>query len=439
MSNFFLPWAFQKDAKRLPIASAEGIWLTLKDGRKIADFSSHIFNANIGHGHPKIKEAFRQYAEDPRVMLPGAENTQADDLASKLASKFPHSQPGIKTFFTVGGAEACEHAVKIARMVTGKHKVITRYRSYHGSTIAMMNHSGDPRRIPTEGGVTGVVRFPDPYERGSGQKFDTVRLLEEIIEVEGPETIAAVMLEGLTGTNGVFLPPLGYWERIREICSYHNIILIADEIMSGCGRTGKWQAIDHHDVRPDIITHSKGLAGGYAPLGAIVCDERISNHFDDHLLASGLTGYAPQVSVAVANRCFDIYWEEGLVENAANRGSELADLLSQLTADCEIVAECRNVGLMGVIELHPLANPPVATPIGKSKEDAARGNKIKNDLMAAGIFTFIKPTQIFVAPPLCITKGELADGVEKIKSVLNSAYSDLTTRSRSGTKRYLGG
>lgn len=421
-SHFFLPWSNQNNAKRINIEHAEGCELTLSSGQKVTDLSSQIFNANIGHAHPRMGEIFTSYAKNPKVMLPNAENKFANELAEQLKNLFPThgSRESIKTFFTLGGAEATEHAIKIARMVTGKHKIITRYRSYHGSTIAAMNVSGDYRRIPTEGGMTGIVRFPDPYELGSRQKIDTVTLLEEIIAVEGPETIACVLLEGITGTSGVFIPPKDYWKRIREICTYHNILLIADEVLSGFGRTGRWFGIDHFDVEPDIMTVSKGLTGGYAPLGAAICNEAVAQFFDEYPMYSGLTGYAPELSCAVASECIHIYREENLIENANSRGSELTGHLLQLKENCPKVLDVRSIGLLSVIELEPLEGHSIITPLYNSAKEIERSNSIRTALLNNGIFTFVKLNKIFVAPPLCITQQELQEAMQKVEMTLKA-------------------
>jgi taurine--2-oxoglutarate transaminase len=399
--HLFYPWTSQNKARPMCVESAQGVWLTLNTGEKILDFNSSIFNANLGHGHAGMAAAMQKAAIDPKVGHPALVHPEKARLGENLARIAPGDLN--KTFLTLGGAEANENAVKIARLVTGRYKVVTRYRSYHGATLGMMSYSGDYRRIPFDGTMTGVVRFPDPYPRGSGQTIDTVRLLEEIIEVEGPETIACVLLEGITGTNGVFVPEADYWPRIRAFCDKHGILLIADEVMSGFGRTGKWFAVDHFNTVPDMMTIGKGLAAGYAPLAGVMVSDKIAAKFDDETLWCGLTHYAHPFCCAVANAAIEIYESENLLENARLQGLELKIQLESMQAANNRIAEVRSIGLLAAIDL-------------TSKET----NGLSEKLWESGVYCTVRPGMLVIAPPLCVKSEELEEGLNRIETVLRS-------------------
>lgn len=397
--HLFYPWTTQNKARPLCVESAQGVWLTLNTGEKILDFNSSIFNANLGHGHAGIAAAMQKAALDPKVGHPALVHPEKAKLGENLARIAPGDLN--KTFLTLGGAEANENAIKIARLVTGRYKVVTRYRSYHGATLGMIGYSGDYRRIPFDGTMTGVVRFPDPYPRGSGQIIDTVRLLEEIIEVEGPSTIACVLLEGITGTNGVFVPNADYWPRIRALCDKYGILLIADEVMSGFGRTGKWFAVDHFNTVPDMMTIGKGLAAGYAPLAGVMVSDKISAKFDNEMLWCGLTHYAHPFCCAVANAAIEIYESENLVENARVLGLELKVHLENMQAKNSRISEVRSIGLLAAIDL-----------------DTKETGYLAEHLWQAGIYCTVRPGMLVMAPPLCVTSEELREGLNRIESVL---------------------
>jgi taurine--2-oxoglutarate transaminase len=329
-----------------------------------------------------------------------------------------------KVFFTVGGAEANENAIKIARLYTKKHKIITRFRSYHGASLATINFSGDYRRIPVDNAMTGVVRFPDPYPRGSGQNIDTVRLLEEIIEIEGPETIAAIMLEGITGANGVFIPDPDYWPRIRKICDRHGILLIADEILSGFFRTGLWFGINHFSVTPDLLTMSKGLTAGYAPLGALMVRKEIADTFDDETLWCGLTQYGHPWSCAVASAAIYHYEQEGIEDKVKARGKELTALLEALKYDHPLIAEFRSIGLLAAIDLQRNQNEPLV-PYRAQGEALRPTELLKTFLKEEGISTIVRYGTIILAPPLTISDKELQGGLMGIDRALKKLFSSL--------------
>lgn len=418
----FYPWAAQSKAQPFHLVDAKGVHLKRFDGHNVLDFNSAVFNANLGHGHTGMREAMVRAAEHACVTHPSLVHEEKIRLGENLARITP-SEPFkglIKSFLTLGGAEANENAIKIARLVTGRTKVVTRYRSYHGATLATIGYSGDYRRIPFDGTVNGVIRIPDPYPRGSGQMIDTVRLLEEILEIEGPETVACVLLEGITGANGVFVPDANYWPRIREICTRHGIMLIADEVMSGFGRTGKWFGIDHFNVEPDIMTLAKGLTAGYAPLGAVVVNESISKHFDNDMLWCGLTSYGHPFSCAVANAAISFYERDQVIENAAARGHELHRALVDLKRDNPLVAEVRSIGLLAAIDLRKSAEDDRPYVAYRAKgEEAVKAQKLHQTLLDAGVYCTVRFGTLVLAPPLTITAQELQQGMGIIASVLH--------------------
>ncbi len=416
--SILTPWAKQGEHDPLMIKEAKGVFLTLENGQKLIDFKSQAFSANLGHAHVGMIDAMIKAASNAQVLASETFSKDRLDLALKLKNiaRWPNS----KAFFTLGGAEANENAIKMARMHTKRHKIITRYRSYHGATLATINFSGDYRRIPFDNAMTGVVRFPDPYPRGSGQEIDTVRLLEEIIEIEGPETIAAIMLEGITGANGVFVPEADYWPRIKKICETNGILLIADEVLSGFMRTGRWFAVDHFDVRPDIITMSKGITAGYAPLGALLIDEKVANTFNDETLWCGLTQYGNPFCCATANAAIGFYESDEIEKNVKYRGEELKAMLNELKNQHKIIAETRSIGLLAAIDLKkPNSDEPLVSY--RAKGDALKPTKALNEaLKKAGVSTMVRFGTIIISPPLNINKEELKLGMKGIGEALAS-------------------
>lgn len=417
----FIPWSKQKEAEPLPVAQAHGVFLTLQDGTKLLDMKSQAFCANLGHGHEGMIRAIAEAARTARVMSFDTLCPDRLSLALDLQKIAPKSSSHelTKSFFCLGGAEANENAIKVARMVTGRHKIITRYRSYHGATLATINFSGDYRRIPVDNALTGIVRFPDPYPRGSGQEIDTVRLLEEIIEIEGPETIAAIMLEGITGANGVFIPPKDYWPRIRALCDRFDIVLIADEVLSGFFRTGTWFGIDHFGVVPDIMTMSKGLTAGYMPLGAMMVSRKIASHFDHDALWCGLTQYGHPLSCATARAAIGFYQSEHIGEKVKARAQELQDMLHTLMSDHDIVGEFRSIGLLAAIDLiKGKGDQSPLVPYRASGDAYKPAALLQQALKEEGISALVRYNMVLLSPPLTITKEELEIGLKGVDRAL---------------------
>lgn len=419
--HVFFPWSAQKSARSHHITKAKGLALTYFDGHQALDFNSYVFNAALGHGHPAMSDCLIKYALDPQVSHPSLIHEEKAKLGKNLARITPSSsyQGLVKSFLCLSGAEANENAIKIARLITGRFKIITRFRSYHGATLATLGVSGDYRRIPFDGAMSGVVRIPDPYPRGSGQNIDTLRLLEETIEIEGPETIACVLLEGITGANGVIIPPDDYWGRVREICTRHGILLIADEVFSGFGRTGKWFGVDHYGVTPDIMTVAKGITGGYAPMGAVVVNQAIADYFEDETLWCGLTNYGHPLLCAVANTAIEIIEQEDLIENARLRGEELKTQLENIGRNNDLVAEIRSIGLMCAIDLQQNKNDPRPfVPYRAKGEDAKKAARLQNRLFEAGLVCTVRFGTLILAPPLCVTKEQILKATQILGEVL---------------------
>ncbi len=426
--SVFVPWVTQ-DTPPLHFKQAQGVHVELASGQKLIDMKSQSFSANLGHKHPGMIKALVKAAENAQVFASDAYCETRLKLAEDLRAIAPQSPEHklTKTFFTVGGAEANENAIKIARMVTGRHKVVTRYRSYHGATLATMNFSGDYRRIPVDNAISGVVRFPDPYPRGSGQNIDTVRLLEEIIEIEGPETICAVLLEGITGANGVFLPPTDYWPRIRKLCDQHGILLIADEVFSGFFRCGSWFAVNHFGITPDIITMSKGLTAGYAPLGAVLVTDKIADYFSKNTLWCGLTAYGHHLSCSAGVAAIHHYREDGVENNVKARGLELKRFLDSMQGNIKIMAETRAMGLLAAIDLKkgPKDERPLV-PYRAQGDDLKFAKLLGKFLKEEGVLAQVRFGTLLIAPPLIITQGELKTAMDGIGRALGRLEKEVS-------------
>jgi taurine--2-oxoglutarate transaminase len=314
-------WSAQSKVDPIAVARARGIHFWTPEGKRFIDFNSQLMSVNIGHGDPRVIEAIHRQAST----LAYANPFMATEPRARLGAKLAEITPGdIDTFFfTNGGSEANENAVKIARFFTGRHKILARYRSYHGATAGSIALTGDPRRWAAEPGIPGVIRVFDPYhgiERGWDSVKQALANIEEVIQLEGPQTIAAFILEPVTGTNGVLVPPDGYLQGVREICSKHEILMIADEVMSGFGRTGEWFAVNHWKVVPDLITMAKGLTSSYLPLGAVGMRSHIAQHFQNQVFYSGLTYNSHPMGCAAALATIRVYEEDRLIGNARNMG-----------------------------------------------------------------------------------------------------------------------
>jgi len=424
----FFSWSVQGQVNPIPVEKAEGIYFWDTDGKRYYDFSSQLMNTNIGHQHPKVVKAIQDQAAKLCFVHPG----NATDVRGLLGKKLAEVTPGNpstgsgrrlkKTFFTLGGAEANENAIKIARFYTGRHKILARYRSYHGATHGSIALTGDYRRLAVEPAMPGAVHFLDPfcYRCPFGQKKEIchrecITHLEEVIRYEGADKIAAIIMEGVVGSNGIIVPPEDYWPRVREICDRHGILLISDEVMSGWGRTGKWFAVDNWGVVPDMITTAKGLTSGYVPLGACIVSEPIAKFFDDKYLYAGLTYHGHALACAAALATIAVYEEDHLIENAATLGKYLGEALEEIKARHPSVGDVRYIGLFSTIEL-------VKDRATKEIMPPALMGEVGKALRENGLFTFLMAnnmgSMVFVVPPLCINRQQLDEGLAIISKVI---------------------
>jgi len=396
----------------IPVAKAKGVYFWTPEGKRFIDFNSQLMSVNIGHGDPRVIAAITEQAQKVTYVTPSMTTEVRARLGAKLAGLTPGDIDAF--FFTNGGAEANENAFKIARAVTGRQKILARYRSYHGGTAAAIAATGDPRGW-SQPPMPGVVHVLDPYHgvaRGWDDAATSLQYLEEVIQLEGPHTIAAFILETVTGTNGVLVPPDGYLQGVRALCDKHGILMIADEVMSGFGRTGKWFAIEHWGVVPDMITMAKGLTSSYIQLGAVGIRRPLADHFKDKMFPGGLTYSSHPVACAAALATIAVYEEDGLIDKAAKTGTLLASLHAELSAKHPSVGATRCIGLFGIIELvrNRKTMEPLAPLNGTSPEMAALGKFFREE----GLFTFVRWNYFFTNPPLCITEPELREGIEII-------------------------
>ncbi len=420
----FFSWSVQSAVKPLAVVKARGCYFWDADGKRYLDFSSQLMNVNTGHQHPKVVAAIKDQAERLCYAYPGMATQPRGELGKLLAEVTPGDLN--KTFFTLGGAEAVDNAIKLARLYTGRQKVVTRYRSYHGATYGAISATGDPRRLPVEPGIPGIVRVFDPYcyrcvfgkERATCHR-ECITHIEEVIKFEGPDRVAALLFEGVTGSSGIFVPPDDYWPRLREICDKYGILLISDEVMSGFGRTGEWFAVDNWQVVPDIMVVAKGLTSGHVPLGAVIVSRSIADHFEDRYLPLGLTYSAHTLACAAGVATIQAYQEDGLVENAKRMGQALGRGLEALKEKHTSVGEVRYIGLFSVIELvkDKKTREPLA-PWNAKPEELGVMAEVLPALRERGLSTFVKWNWIFVVPPLCVTEEQLREGLSIIDEVL---------------------
>jgi taurine--2-oxoglutarate transaminase len=417
-------WSVRSAIDPIPVAGAEGRYFWDYDGKRYLDFASQLVNVSLGHQHPKVVAAIKDQADRLTTIGPMMANEKRSELARLLAEVTPGDLT--MSFFTNGGSEANENAIKLARWKTGRQKIVARYRSYHGATAGSITLTGDPRRWPAEPGIPGVVRILDPYTyRCPAGHPDPCPVctgaphLEEILQYEGPDTVAAVILETVTGTNGVIVPPDGYLQAVREVCDRHGILLIFDEVMAGFGRTGKWFACEHWDVVPDILTVAKGINSGYVPLGAMVISEELAGWVRDKYFAGGLTYSGHPLACAAGVASIEAFREEGIVENSAELGAVLGERLQGLAETHETIGDVRGLGLFYGVELvKDRATREPLVPFNASGEAVAPMAKIFKAALERGLYLMIHWNVIIVAPPLTITREELDEGLEILDDVL---------------------
>jgi taurine--2-oxoglutarate transaminase len=420
-------WSVQEAINPLPISHAEGRYFYTYDGQRYLDFASQLVNVNIGHSHPKVVAAIQEQAARLATIGPPMATEPRSELARLLAEVTPGNLK--MSFFTNGGAEANENAIKLARWYTGRQKVIARYRSYHGATAGAITLTGDPRRWHAEPGIPGVVRMLDPYTyRCPAGHPDPCPVcsggphLEELLQYENPESVAAVILETVVGTNGIIVPPDGYLQSIRETCDRHGILLICDEVMAGFGRTGKWFACEHWDVVPDILTVAKGINSGYVPLGAMVVSEPISDWVKSKYFAGGLTYSGHPLACASAVASIEAFQEEGIVENAAATGEIFREELGRLAEKHPSIGDVRGLGCFWGLELvkNRETREPLV-PFNASGEAMKPVAALSKRALELGVYLMTHWNVVLVVPPLTITRDELDEGLAALDEALSVA------------------
>jgi taurine--2-oxoglutarate transaminase len=420
-------WSVQDALDPIPVAGGEGRYFWDYDGKRYLDFASQLVNVSIGHQHPRNVAAIKEQADTLCTLGPPKATEARSTLARLLAEVTPGDLQ--MSFFTNGGAEANENAVKLARWYTGRHKIIARYRSYHGATAGAITLTGDPRRWAAEPGIPGVVRMLDPYTyRCPAGHPDPCPVctgaphLEEILQYEGAHTVAAVILEPIVGTNGIIVPPDGYLQAIREVCDRHGILLIADEVMAGFGRTGKWFGVDNWDVVPDILTVAKGINSGYVPLGAMIVRKPIADWVRDKYFAGGLTYSGHPLACASAVASIEAFKEEGIVENSAEMGGVFAEKLRELESKHPSIGDVRGLGCFWGIELvkNRETREPLV-PFNATGEAFAPVARVAKAALERGLYLMTHWNVIIVAPPLTITRDEIDEGIGILDEALSIA------------------
>jgi len=427
--HVFWTWSAQSKVTPIAVKHAKGVYFWDIDNKRYLDFNSMTMCVNIGHGDERIIRAMQEQAAELPYAAPGM-TTRVRALASRMVAEVTPGGQLSKVLFTLGGADANENAIKLARGYTGRFKILTRYRSYHGATAGAMALTGDPRRQMWEpaGVMPGVVHFLDPYRyRSTFHRTnpdiseadftrDYLNHLEEIIQYEGPETIAAILMESVTGTNGIIIPPEGYMQGVRALCDKYGIVMIADEVMSGFGRTGKWFAIEHWNVIPDIITMAKGLTSAYAPLGAVAMKPEIAAAFDERVYESGLTYTSHPISLAAAIANIQAMKDDRIIEHVAAMGPVLKRMLNDLGEAHPSIGEVRNIGLFGILELvkDRKTKEPLAPWNGSSPAMVA----FRKYCLEHGLFLYTHWHTVLIIPPLIITEEQLKEGMEVLDKAL---------------------
>jgi len=433
-AHVFHSWSAQGLIDPVVIAGAEGSWFWDEAGTRYLDFSSQLVNLNIGHQHPKLVAAIKEQADKLCTVAP----IFANDARSEAARLITELAPGDldMVFFTNGGAEATENAVRMARLHTGRHKVLTTYRSYHGATGGSITLTGDPRRWPSEPGLPGVVKFWGPYpyrsafhaadEAEEGER--ALAHLADVLMVEGPQTVAAIMLETVVGTNGILVPPDGYLQGVRDLCDQHGIVMVADEVMAGFGRCGEWFAVDHWDVAPDLICFAKGVNSGYLPLGGVVVSRRIADTFAERPYPGGLTYSGHPLACASAVASINIFKDEGIIEHARHLGADIiGPTLRELADRHPSIGDVRGLGVFWAVELvkdRETREPLV--PFNAVGPAAAPMNEFAGACKQRGLWPFTHFNRTHVVPPLTISDDELRAGLAILDEALEVADAHVT-------------
>jgi taurine--2-oxoglutarate transaminase len=434
-AHVFHSWSAQGSLAPIPVAGGEGPWFWDYDGRRYLDFSSQLVNLNIGHQHPRIIAAIQEAAARLCTIAPSFANADRGEAARLITELAPGDLDMV--FFTNGGAEATENALRMARLHTGRHKVLTTYRSYHGATGGAITLTGDPRRWPSEPGIPGVVKFWGPYTYRSAfhaandaeESERALQHLADVLMVEGPHTVAAILLETVVGTNGILVPPPGYLEGVRDLCDAHGIVMIADEVMAGFGRCGEWFAVDHWGVAPDLICFAKGVNSGYVPLGGVVISRRIADTFKDRVYPGGLTYSGHPLACAAAVASINAFKEEGIIEHARMLGTDvIGPALRDLAERHPSVGEVRGLGVFWAIELvrNRETREPLV-PYNAAGEAAAPMGEVAAACKANGVWPFSHFNRVHVVPPCNTPVEDVRAGIAVIDEALELADRYCTT------------
>ncbi len=414
--HVFFSWSIQRDMHPIAVETGKGIYFWDKDGKRYTDFSAQLMNLNIGYQHPRVIAAIQQQA----ATLCTAHPNMATDSKALLGQALAEVAPGNlnKVFFTLAGADANENAIKFARLYTKKQKVLARYISYHGATYGAISLSGDYRRPPVEPGIPGVVHVLDPYcyrcpfgHTPQTCHRECITSIEKVIQYENPDTVAALFMEGVTGSNGILVPPDDYWPRLREITARYGVLLVSDEVMSGFGRTGEWFAVDNWGVVPDMITFAKGVTSGYLPLGGVLVSDPIAQYFEDKYLYQGLTYMGHPMCCAAGIATIQVYKDENLISRARSMGWVLGQALEEIKQRHNAVGDVRYIGMFSVIEL-------VKNRATKEPMNLETMNAVRSRLLDEGFSTFVSKNMVYVVPPLVITEKELETGLAIVDRAL---------------------
>lgn len=423
-------WSKQGNLNPIPVEKAEGIYIYDYDGNRYTDMPAQLVNLNVGFGNVDIAEAIKEQVDKYCYIGPGYASEPRATLAKMIIDLLPDNFG--KIFFTNAGADANENAIKITRMYTGRNKVMSRYRSYHGSSFGAGNLTGEPRRFPLEPGIPGFIKFFDPYVYREAVEFDSeeaasqfyLTKLEEQINYEGSDSIAAIVMETITGSNGVIIPPKGYLPGVRKLCDKYGIIMICDEVMAGWGRTGTMFAFENFDVKPDLVSFAKGVTCGYVQLGGVAVSSKIAAYFDEHLLSCGLTYSGHPLACAAGIACVNYYTKANVLENVNKVGAVLGSLLEEMKAKHPCVGDVRYIGLFAAIELvKDKKTKEALVPYGKDPEGMM--GKIVGMLKAKKFMTYSHENMLFVNPPLIITEEQLREEMIKMDGVLTEVDQTL--------------
>ena len=418
-------WSKQKGIDPICVERAEGVYLYDYNGKRYLDFSSGLMNVNIGHGDQRVTEAVVNQMRQVSYVTPSCTTKVRGELGKKLAEICTGHLN--KAFFTLCGASSIDNAIKLARLYTGRHKIITRYRAFHGASYGAMTAGGDPRKLPHDSQqLPNIIHVEDPFcyhcpwgKEPNSCSLECASHVERVLEFEGPRNIAAILMEGESGSSGCIKYPRNYWKRLRNLCDKHGILLIADEVMSGFGRTGKWFGYQNHDVVPDMVCMAKGITSGYLPFGCLMVSDKIAARFDNEPLILGLTYSAHATACAAALEVIRIYESDNLIENARKMGDYVNRRVEELRKIHPSIGDFRNTGLLGCIEVvkNRTTREPMA-PFNAPSSEMKVMNQVSEKLRELGMYTFTRWNYIFIAPPLTIREGQIDEGLNMISEAL---------------------